>query len=71
MDGSQAPRRDRRENPPFPFFGHRTLADVDDTARLRRREPLAECDRIRLSMLLWKAERHNPPPAPSEPGAAA
>lgn len=65
----------RPENMRFPFFGHRTLAEVDETARLlamkAARGGLSYRGDERLAKLLWKAERFNPPPAPSEPGAAA
>lgn len=57
---------------PWPWFGHRTLAEVDLTERLiveSRTRILSAREQIRLGRLLYKAARHNPP-ADDQAGAA-
>lgn len=60
----------------WPWFGHRSLAEVDETQRLllskaaRNGRPLPNKGDERLAALLWKARRANPP-AERERGDAA
>lgn len=54
----------------FPFFAHRTLAEVIETERLAHQPTLTAQEAQRLDFLMWKAERHNPPAEPA-PGSAA
>lgn len=56
---------------PFPFFGHRTLAEVDETAMLLADRHIRLSERKRLARLLRMRQRNNPPPPPAQPPAAA
>jgi len=60
-------------HPSFPFFQHRTLAEVDECERLVTRfkgtEPMSHADRHRMRELLAKQVAHNRVPDLSE-GAA-
>lgn len=50
---------------PFPFTGHRTLAEVARTDALRTAQrKLVAIELEELRLLEAKAARHNPPPAP-------
>lgn len=65
----------RRLTPRFPWFGHRTLAQVDETARLlalkHAGQRLPHKGDERLDNLLWKAEHNNPPAELPKPPEAA
>ena len=53
-------------HPSFPFFQHRTLAEVDEcehlVARFKGTEPMSHADRHRMRELLAKQVAHNPVP---------
>ena len=60
----------------WPWFAHRSLADVSRTEVLlakvdARREKMTAAEAGDLGNLLQKARRFNPPPSPKPPGDAA